>query len=147
MKKLYTLAVLMMFAVAAFAADGRPMVTVRSNDHYKIVIDGRAFYGHNNVFDLPDVRQGRHTVKVFEMRRGLFGFREVLVDATTFYVNYNDIVIGVNNWGNINIQEIENRYRHDNGNHNGWYKKDRRDRDNNGRYDDDDDRYEKRGRG
>lgn len=145
MKKLYTLAVLMMFAVAVSAADRRPMVTVRSNDHYKIVIDGRSFHNYNDAFVIPDVRGGRHTVKVYELRRGLFGFREVLADVATFYVNYNDVVIGVDHRGNINIHEVENRYRHDNGNHNGWYKKDDRGKGKNDRYDDD--RYEKRGRG
>lgn len=132
MKKIFTLIAGMLFAAALFAADRRPVVKINSSKNYKIVIDGKAYFGNNNTISLDRFNGGRHTIKVFEMKRGYFGGREKLVSSSIFMVNRNDVVINIDWFGNISIREKKN-YRHfgDNDRDDDWNDRDHDRRDDN----------------
>lgn len=105
MKKIFTLTLGVLFAVALMAADRRPVVTVNSSKNYKIVIDGRSYFGSDLTINLNHLSGGRHSIKVFEMKKGFYERREKLVGATTFFVDRKDIVISIDWFGNIQIKE------------------------------------------
>jgi hypothetical protein len=111
MKKIFTLMAGMLLTVAMFAADRRPVVTINSSKNYKIVIDGKNYFGDNITLRLDDYFKRNHTIKVFEMRRGLYVKGERLVDAATFQVNRNDVAITIDRFGNIKIREMRGRDR------------------------------------
>lgn len=142
MKKIFTLFAGLLMTVAVFAADRRPTVTIKSSRNYKVVIDGRTFFGDFNTIRLDDLSGGygggygggngggygnrdfsvkRHTIKVYEMSRGLFR-RERMVDAASFIASRNDIMIVVDGMGQIHIREMagNNRYDNNDRNDNHW---------------------------
>ncbi|MEQ1678351.1 MAG: hypothetical protein ABL876_16755 [Chitinophagaceae bacterium] len=137
MKKIFTLTLGVLFAVALMAADRRPVVTVNSSKNYKIVIDGRSYFGSDLTINLNNLSGGRHFIKVFEMKRGFYERREKLVGATTFFVDRKDIVISIDWFGNILIKEKKTYRRFGND-----YRDDRRgnDRDRNDDFDRRDDK-------
>jgi hypothetical protein len=106
MKKIFTLLTALFLTAAVFAADRKPMVTINSSKNYKIVIDGNSYFGDHITLRLDNYFQRTHTIKVFEMRRGLFVKGERLVDAATFQLDRNDVMISINWLGNIRIREI-----------------------------------------
>src|SRR5688572_11676953 len=114
MKKIFTLAAGLLMAVLVFAADRKPMVTVNSMKNYKIVIDGRSFYGRNTSINIANLRDGRHTIQVFEMQRGGYGRRnhERMVASSSFRIDNRDVVINIDYRGNLTIREVK---RHGNG--------------------------------
>ncbi|HMK27993.1 MAG TPA: hypothetical protein VK483_18325 [Chitinophagaceae bacterium] len=114
MKKIFTLVAGMLLTAAVFAADRKPVVTINSSKNYKIVIDGKNYFGDNITLRLDDYFKRNHTIKVFEMRRGLYVKGERLVDAATFRVDRNDVAITIDRFGNIRIREIRGR------GHSGW---------------------------
>ena len=127
MKKIFTLTVGLLMAVAMFAADRRPSVTISNMSRkYEIVIDGRSYSdgrvysdgrgysGGGTEIRLPDAFGGRHTIKVYEQTRGFFGFGKRLVDVATFKLINNDVLINVDRFGQITIREVR-----------GWNKWDR----------------------
>lgn len=132
MKKIFTLIAGMLFAATLFAADRRPVVKINSSKNYKIVIDGKAYFGNNNTISLDRFNGGRHTIKVFEMKRGYFGGREKLVSSSIFMVNRNDVVINIDWFGNISIREKKNYRRFgDNDRDDDWNDRDHDRRDDN----------------
>ena len=125
MKKIFTLAFGLLMSVALFAADRKPSITVNTSKNYKVVIDGKSYFG-NSTISINNLYGGRHTVKVYEMKRGFFG-KEKLVDASTFMLSRNDMVISVGRFGNIAIKETKpfnGRFDRDD---NGWGQNDHRD--------------------
>ena len=130
MKKIFTLFAGLLMAAAVFAADHRPTVFVNSSRNYKLVIDGRTYfgssfmainldnsfgnsYGNYGSYGSYDRRVSRmHTIKVYELRRGFF-VRERLVDAATFMVGRNDIMIKIDPFGQIRIREMKDFGRYD----------------------------------
>jgi len=115
MKKIFTLAAGILFATALLAADRRPVVKVNSSKHYKIVLDGRAYFGSDMTISLDRFQGNRHTIKVYEMKKGYYGNRERLVGSTTFRTDRNDVIINIDWFGNISIREMKNYRRY--GNH------------------------------
>jgi hypothetical protein len=114
MKKMFTLVAALFLTAALFAADRRPVIKLNNNNNYKVVIDGRAYFG-DDINIRPDYFQrGQHTVKVFEMRRGFFGRSERLVSSTTFYMDRDDVVIRIDRFGGIMVRE-ERKGRWNNG--------------------------------
>jgi hypothetical protein len=114
MKRIFTLVAGMLLTAAVFAADRKPVVTINSSKNYKIVIDGKNYFGDNITLRLDNYFKRNHTIKVFEMRRGLYVKGERLVDAATFQVDRKDVVITIDRFGNIRIREIRGR------GHSGW---------------------------
>ena len=121
MKKIFTLVAGMLLTAAVFAADRKPVVTINSSKNYKIVIDGKSYFGDNMTLRLDDYFKRSHTIKVFEMRRGLYVKGERLVDAATFQVDRNDVAITIDRFGNIKIREMRGQ------GHYGWNDKNGRD--------------------
>ena len=130
MKKIFTLVLGLMLAVAMFAADRRPTVTVNAPKRYEIVIDGRQYpttYG--NTISISNMFNGRHDVKVYESRPGFFMKRKRLVASSVFQLRNSDIQINVDRFGQLQI--AESRFGrawndHGNGRGNDWdYGRDR----------------------
>jgi len=115
MKKIFTLAAGLLLTAAVFAADRKPVVTVNSSKNYKIVIDGKSYFGDNLTLRLQDNFRQIHTIQVFQMRRGLFVKGEKQVDRATFKLDRNDVAIRIDWFGNIQIREIKAYGRDDRG--------------------------------
>jgi len=105
MKKIVTLLSSLLLAVAVMAAGQRPVVTVSSRKQYKIAIDGRAYFIHNNNIRIASLNRGYHNVQVFEMRRGYFERRETMISSLSFILRKNDVWITVDRLGGIRIRE------------------------------------------
>lgn len=142
MKKIFTLAMGILFATALMAADRRPVVTINSSKNFKIVIDGRSYFGSDLTINLNNLHNGRHTIQVFEMKRGYFQRREKMVGSTSFFVNRNDMVISIDWAGNIIVREKKDYRRFGNDDRNDRDDRNNRDRDRRDDYDrkDDNDR-------
>lgn len=111
MKRIFTLFAALFVTVALFAADRRPVVTVSSTKNYKIVIDGRSYFSNDMNIRLTNLQSGRHSIKVFEMKRIGYNQRERLVAATSFHLNRKNVQIRIDHFGNINIREVRNNGR------------------------------------
>jgi len=104
MKKIFTLIAATVLTVASFAADRRPVVTLKSSRNYEIVIDGRSYFSNSGIMNLSNIMKGQHTIKVYETTRGrgfglMFGKAKRLVDASTFLLRNNDIDIAIDKSG------------------------------------------------
>jgi len=119
MKKIFTLIAATVLTVATFAADHRPVVTLRSSRNYEIVIDGRSYFSNDGFMDLSNLRRGYHRIQVFEMNRrmgnpfgGLGGIilrrGKRLVDESNFELRNRDIDIRIDFRGQIRIAEERN---------------------------------------
>ena len=107
MKKIFTLLLASLFTVAAFAADRRPSVTIQSNRKYEIVIDGKSYLSSNrNIMDITNLRDGYHTVTVFEANKGFFNKRmKRPVSSASFTLRNNDINIIIDQMGRAIVKE------------------------------------------
>ena len=116
----------LVLAAAVFAADKRPDVTIISAKKYEIVIDGRTYFSNNRMMSIDNLRNGRHTIQVFEMNRGGLSIfkRKHLVASKTFQLRNNDVKITIDHFGHLTI--TEDRFGRDN------------------RYDDRDNKYDSR---
>lgn len=111
MKKIFTLALGLLMTVALFAADKRrPSVLLNSSRNFEVVIDGRSYVTHGRTVMLNHLYNGRHTIRVFEMRRGFFGVQKRLVSQSQFRVRNNDMLIRVGLNGQIMIKERMSNY-------------------------------------
>lgn len=126
MKKIFTLVSGLLLAIAVMAADRRPVVTVNSMKNYKIVIDGRTYFSNDNSIRISHLHSGRHSIQVFEMRRGYFERRERLIASTTFGLRKHDVKIMIDRFGNINIREKKGNGRYDRYDRDDWNDRDRR---------------------
>jgi hypothetical protein len=112
MKKIFTLIAATFLTVASFAADRKPVVTVKASKNYEIVIDGQSYFSSNSVMNLSNIRYGQHSIKVYEVSRGfMFKRAKRLVDASTFQLRNNDVDINIDFRGQIRI--TEDRFGHD----------------------------------
>ncbi len=119
MKKIFTLAIGSLFALSVMAADHKPSVTVKSNTDYQVVIDGNSYKG-NNYIDLSNLYPGYHSIKVYEVSKHFFKRKAKLVSSSDFSVKGNDIVINIDRFGKIDIDESRSGY--DRGHGKGWDK-------------------------
>ena len=106
MKKIFTLVLGLMLTVAMFAADRRPTVTVNGSRKYEVVIDGRTYstnYGNTN--SISNMFNGRHNIKVYELRPGFFMKTKRLVASSGFQLRNSDIQINVDRFGQLQITE------------------------------------------
>jgi hypothetical protein len=130
MKKIFTLFAGLLMTVAIFAADRRPVVTVKKAVNYKVVIDGRTYYDNDLTMRLGNLGYGRHTIQVFEMRRGGIFSRERMLSAATFKIERDDLNIKIDRYGKIQIREKNRRFDDDRDwNDRDWNDHDNRDRD------------------
>ena len=125
MKKIFTLVLGLMLTVAMFAADRRPTVTVTTAKKYEIVIDGNRYLSNfSNTMNISNLSNGRHAIKVYEMRPGFFGRSKRLVASSIFQLRNSDVNINVDRFGQLQITESRfgrgwddhGSYGHDRGN-------------------------------
>src|SRR4030095_15544400 len=105
MKKIFTLALGLMFTVAMFAADRRPTVTVISAKRYAIVIDGKRYFYNGNTINISSLFHGRHDVKVYKMKRVFFMNTKRLVASSSFQLRNSDVKINIDRFGQLQISE------------------------------------------
>ena len=111
MKKIFTLAIASLITASLFAADRRPSVTLLTDKKYEVIIDGRSYASAiGNKMDIAIFNtNGRHTVKVYELKNGLFSKQKKLVSSTTFQLNRSSLDILVDRSGRINIRELRDK--------------------------------------
>ena len=130
MKKIFTMCLGLVLTAAVFAADRRPDVTIISQKKYEIVIDGKTYFSDNRMMNIDNLRNGRHSIQVYEMNNRGFSFfkRKQLVASKTFQLRNDDLKITIDRFGHLTITEDkfgrDNRYGRDD---KGWNDNDRRD--------------------
>ncbi|HEX7845911.1 MAG TPA: hypothetical protein VF476_08945, partial [Chitinophagaceae bacterium] len=72
MKKIFTLCLGLVLTAAVFAAERRPDVSIITAKRYEIVIDGKTFMSNNRMLNIENLRNGRHTIQVFEVNNRSF---------------------------------------------------------------------------
>ena len=109
MKKLFTLA-FGLFTFVLFAAGRQPSVTITTSNNYEIWIDGKNYIPKNsgNTVNVPDMQLGSHTVEVYQVTNKIFRKDHTLVTRSTFNLNDRDLIINVDNNGQLNIRESGN---------------------------------------
>jgi hypothetical protein len=137
MKKIFTLGLGLALAAASFAADRKPDVTIMSAKKYQIVVDGKTYFSNNKMMSIDNLRNGRHTLQVFEMNQVFSIFkRKQLVSSKTFQLRNNDVRIMIDRFGNISITEDrfgrDDKYGNDQKDWNGRNDRDQRDRNDHG---------------
>jgi hypothetical protein len=136
MKKIFTMCLGLVLTAAVFAADRKPDITIISAKKYEIVIDGKTYFSGNKRMNIENLRNGRHTIQVFEMNnRGFSLFkRKQLVTSRTFQLRNNDVRITIDRFGRLTITEDrfgrDDKYGKD---QRGWDDHDRDDYDKNDR--------------
>ncbi|HPG11758.1 MAG TPA: hypothetical protein PLU37_09525 [Chitinophagaceae bacterium] len=103
MKKIFTLLTGLFMAAAVMAADHRPVVTISSSINYKVVVDGKSYFGSSAIIRLNHLAPGMHTIRVYEMRRGFFDRRERLVDSKKFWLGRSNVNITIDRFGDIKV--------------------------------------------
>ena len=104
MKKISTLILAGLAAIAASASARPPQVILRTASNYDVRIDGRMYKADNTM--IPYLNPGVHTVEIYQLRSGgLFGNRKTLVSSQQFTLQNNDINIDVNQYGRARISE------------------------------------------
>jgi hypothetical protein len=122
MKKIFTLVLGSLFAFAVSAADHQPTVTVNSSKKFEIVIDGKSYQTIGNL-NLSFLRNGNHSIQVYQVNRGFFMQRRKMpVASSGFLLRNNDISINVDMFGQIRINESRSRFDQDSRDRNdkGW---------------------------
>src|SRR4030095_7234958 len=106
MKFFFTLALGLMLTVAMFAADRRPVVTVSAPRKFEIVIDGQRYLSYyGNSISISNMFNGRHSIKVYELRPGFFMKSKTLVASSGFQLRNRDLQINVDRFGHLQISE------------------------------------------
>ncbi len=105
MKKIFTLAIATVLSTMLFAAAPRPTVSLNNSRNYEVVIDGRSFYGSMDDIRLMAAGKSIHTVKVYELKQGLFIKSKKLLDSETFRLAGNDMSITISRTGQIIVRE------------------------------------------
>lgn len=113
MKKIFTLFAFVLLAAAAMAADRYPSVIINSSKNFRIVVDGKSYFANNSAIRLDRLSNGFHTIKVYELRRGLFVRGEKLVTATSFKLGRQDVRIKVDYFGRVEFFRMKQDRRYD----------------------------------
>ena len=134
MKKIFTMCLGLVLTAAVFAADRKPDVTIVSPKKYEIVIDGKTYFSGNRMMSIENLRNGRHSIQVYETTNSFSFFKKKrLVASKIFQLRNNDLKINIDRFGHMTITEDkfgrDNKFGKDNRD---W---DDRDHDRNGRDD------------
>jgi len=112
MKKIFTLVLGLTLALVMFAADRRPVVTVNAPKEYEIVIDGNRYQtNYGNTISISNMFNGRHDIKVYEMRPGFFMRSKRLVASSAFQLRNSDVQINIDRFGQLQI--VDSKFGHD----------------------------------
>jgi len=109
MKKLFTLA-FGLFTFVLFAAGREPSVTITTSNNHEVWIDGKNYFTQNsgNTVNIPNMQTGNHTIEVYQVTNKIFRKDRTLVTRSTFNLNDRDLLINVDNNGQLNIRESGN---------------------------------------
>lgn len=129
MKKIYTLSIALLSAISSFAYydDGKLAVTYLGRGDIRVTVDGRRYDGDNdNTIMINNLRPGYHTVKIFRYRTEQKGGwrnanNDVLYSSSVYVRPQTFVDITINRFGKPFIDEQQ--------------------ADRNGRWEDDDDRW------
>jgi hypothetical protein len=107
MKKIFTMCLGLALTAVVFAADRRPDVTIISMKKYEIVVDGKTYFSNSRVMNIDNLRNGRHSIQVYEMNnRGFSIFQKKrLVTSKSFQLRNNDVKITIDRFGHLTITE------------------------------------------
>lgn len=100
---MFTLIAGLLLTAAVFAADHRPVVTINSEKNFRVVIDGKSYFGTASAIKIANLSAGTHSIRVYEMKRGLFDRGEKLVSSTTFKMGRKDMKIRIDNFGRVTV--------------------------------------------
>lgn len=105
MKKIYLL--LAVGILAATISASAQNVILRMDNNYDVSIDGRIYETNGT---LPNIGYGRHTVNVYEVKRGFLGIgkKRTVVSSSAFDLRNNDVTIDVDQYGQLRINEVGN---------------------------------------
>jgi hypothetical protein len=106
---MFTLLAGLLLSVAVFAAHKRPVVTIKSEKNYKVVIDGKSYFGNAAGIRISSLAAGTHSIRVYEMKRGLFDRGERLVSSTTFRMGKKDVRIRIDHFGRVTVVKQKGR--------------------------------------
>ncbi|HEY9364723.1 MAG TPA: hypothetical protein VIQ00_15785 [Chitinophagaceae bacterium] len=118
MKTVFTFLIGALVSFTGFAANGvtaayQPSVTISAPSNFEILIDGRSVqtngYNSNSVV-LNNLKRGQHNLRVYELRKGLFGKSRRQISSSNFMVDYNDVYIMVDRNGSAKVQQRNGRY-------------------------------------
>ena len=100
MKKIYLL--LAVGILAATISASAQNVILRMDNNYDVSIDGRIYETNGT---LPNIGYGRHTVNVYEVKRGFLGIgkKRTVVSSSAFDLRNNDVTIDVDQYGQLRI--------------------------------------------
>lgn len=114
MKKIFTLAMGLLMATLLMAADRRPTVILNSSRNFEVVIDGRSIVTNGRTVELDRLGTGRHTIRVYELRRGFRGnTQKRLVSQSQFRLRNQTMLIRISQSGEIFMKEANNRFGND----------------------------------
>jgi hypothetical protein len=131
MKKIFTMCLGLVLTAAVFAADRRPDVTIISPKRYEIVIDGKKYFSGNPMMSIENLRNGRHSIQVYETTNNFSFFKKKrLVASKVFQLRNDDLKITIDRFGHMTITEDkfgrrDNKFGKDD---RGWDDHDRNDR-------------------
>jgi len=109
MKKLFTLA-FGLFSLVLFAAGRTPSVTITTSNNHEVWVDGKNYFTQTsgNTVTIPDMQVGNHTIEVYQVTNKIFRKDRTLVTRSGFNLNDRDLIINVDNNGQLNIRESGN---------------------------------------
>src|SRR5687767_745256 len=109
MKKLFTLA-FGLFTFVLFAAGREPSVTITTSNNHEVWVDGKNYFTQTsgNTVTIPDMQIGNHTIEVYQVTNKIFRKDRTLVTRSSFNLNDRDLIINVDNNGQLNIRESGN---------------------------------------
>ena len=130
MKKFTTLLIAAMVVLVASASAQQARVILRSNTNYEVQVDGRT-YDNTGTSTITDLPYGRHSVAVYQVvSKGIFGIgkKRNQLSFEQFDLRNNDVIIDVNQNGQVRVSENGNYGNNNQRNRNGGYN------DNHGKY-------------
>src|SRR5688572_6999707 len=109
MKKLFTLA-FGLFTLVLFAAGRAPSVTITTSNNHEVWVDGKNYFTQTsgNTVTIPNMQTGSHTIEVYQVTNKIFRKDRTLVTRSSFNLNDRDLIINVDNNGQLNIRESGN---------------------------------------
>jgi hypothetical protein len=113
MKKYLLFAFAAMLAFSLSAAARLPQVTLRVSKNYEVTIDGQTYKGSNT---LPGLSQGYHQVQVYSTK-GFILKQRTLVSSSSFNLRNNDVLIDVDENGQLHIYQDGSSINNRNGNY------------------------------
>lgn len=102
MKKYILFALGAVLAFSLSAAARLPQVSVRVSKNYELTIDGQTYKGSNTI---PGLSQGYHQVQVYSTKGGFILKKRTLVSSSSFNLRNNDVMIDVDENGQLHIYQ------------------------------------------